>query len=102
MDDPGLARERTALAWTRSALNMAASGTLIARAAFVGHLAVLGVATAVAMATFSALTWHHGQVIYRERHGPGITGRAQTRAFALLTGATVLTAAIAIIVTIAF
>jgi len=49
MDDLGLARERTMLAWTRSALIVAASGTLIARAAFVGHLALLGVATAVAM-----------------------------------------------------
>jgi len=48
-----LARERTALAWTRSALTMAASGVLIARAAFVGHLAVLGVVSAVAMASLT-------------------------------------------------
>jgi uncharacterized membrane protein YidH (DUF202 family) len=102
MDDPGLARERTALAWTRSALNMAASGTLIARAAFVGHLAALGVATAVFMGTLSALTWRHGQVIYRERHRPGMPPQVQTRAFGLLTEATVLTAAIAVTVTIAF
>jgi uncharacterized membrane protein YidH (DUF202 family) len=101
LDDPGLARERTALAWTRSALNMAAVGTLIARAAFVGHLAVLGVAVAVAAATLAALTWRHGQVIYRERHDPGTERHLQTRAFGPLTGATVLTAAIAVIVTIA-
>ena len=66
-DDPGLARERTALAWTRSALTMAASGVLIARAAFVGHLAVLGVVSAVAMAILSGLTWRNGQATYRER-----------------------------------
>ena len=102
MDDPGLARERTALAWTRSALSIAAIGTLIARAAFVGHLAVLGVAAAVAIAIFSALTWRHGQVIYRERRHVSTPPHAQTSAFGLLTGVTVLTAAIAVVVTIAF
>jgi uncharacterized membrane protein YidH (DUF202 family) len=102
LDDPGLSRERTALAWTRSALSMAASGTLIARAAFVGHLGALGVAAVVAMATVSALTWRHGQVIYRERHHAVMPPYAQTSAFGVLTGATVLTAAIAVIVTIAF
>jgi uncharacterized membrane protein YidH (DUF202 family) len=69
-DDPGLARERTALAWTRSALAMAASGVLIARAAFVGHLRVLGVVSAVEMAMLAALTWRHGQAIYREHREP--------------------------------
>lgn len=101
-DDPGLARERTALAWTRSALSMAAIGTLVARAAFVGGLAVLGVGAAVAMATVSALTWRHGQVLYRERHHVSVQPHAQTSAFGLLTGATVVTAAVAVVVTIAF
>jgi uncharacterized membrane protein YidH (DUF202 family) len=54
--DEAPASERTALAWTRSALTMAASGVLIARAAFVGHLPVLGVVSAGAMAILSALT----------------------------------------------
>jgi uncharacterized membrane protein YidH (DUF202 family) len=100
-DDPGLARERTALAWTRSALTMAASGVLIARAAFVGHLPVLGVITAVGMAILSALTWRNGQAIYRERRQPWMPQRLQTTTFGLLTAATVLIAAIAIMVTIA-
>ena len=81
---------------------MAANGALIARAAFVGHLAVLGVAAAFAMAMVFALTWRHGQVIYRERHHVSMPPQAQTSAFGLLTGATVLTAAIAVVVTIAF
>ena len=98
--DPGLARERTALAWTRSALTMAASGVLIARAAFVGQLAWLGVVSAIAMATLSALTWRHGQIIYRDRRESGMPQRLQTAAFAQLTAATVLIAAIAIVVTI--
>jgi uncharacterized membrane protein YidH (DUF202 family) len=99
-DDPGLARERTALAWTRSALTMAASAVLIARAAFVGHLAWLGVVSAVAIATLSALTWRHGHVIYGERREPGMPQHLQTDAFAQLTAATVLIAAIAIVVTV--
>ena len=99
-DDPGLARERTALAWTRSALTMAASGVLIARAAFVGHVTWLGVVSVVAMATLSGLTWRHGQVIYRERHEPGMPEHLQTAAFGRLTAATMVIAAIAIFVTI--
>jgi uncharacterized membrane protein YidH (DUF202 family) len=99
-DDPGLARERTALAWTRSALAMAASGVLIARAAFVGHLRVLGVVSAVGMAMLAALTWRHGQAIYRERREPWMPQRLQTAAFGLLTAATVLIAVIAIMVTV--
>jgi uncharacterized membrane protein YidH (DUF202 family) len=100
-DDPGLARERTALAWTRSALTMAASGVLIARAAFVGHLPVLGVVSAIAMAILSALTWREGQAIYRERREPWMPQRPQIAAFGLLTSATVLIAAIAIVVAVA-
>ena len=101
-DDPGLARERTALAWTRSALTMAASGVLIARAAFVGHLPELGVVSAAAMAILvRARRGGSGQVIYRDRREPWMPQRLQTAAFGLLTAATVLIAAIAIVVTIA-
>jgi uncharacterized membrane protein YidH (DUF202 family) len=99
-DDPGLARERTALAWTRSALTMAASGVLIARAAFLAHLAWLGVLSAIAMATLSALTWRHGQIIYRGRREPTMPQHLQTDAFAQLTAATALIAATALVVTI--
>ncbi len=79
---------------------MAASGVLIARAAFVGHLAWLGVVSAVAIGTLSALTWRHGQFIYRERRERAMPQHLQTAAFGLLTAATVLIAAIAIVVTI--
>lgn len=100
-DDSGLARERTALAWTRSALTMATSGVLIARAAFVGHLPALGVVSAVAIAILSALTWRNGQTTYRERREPWMPQHPRTAAFVLLTVATVLIAAIAIVVTVA-
>ena len=80
---------------------MAASGVLIARAAFVGHVPVLGVVSAVAMASLSALTWRNGQEIYRERRQPWMPRRLQTAAFGLLTAATVLIAGIAVVVTVA-
>ncbi len=100
LSDPGLARDRTALAWTRSALNMAASGVLIARAAFTAHLDALGVVSAVAMATLALLTWRHGQAIYRKRRQPDMSPHLQTRQFVRLTIATVLTATIAMLVSI--
>ena len=80
---------------------MAAGGTLMARASFAAHLDGLGVATAIAMATMALLTWRHGQRIYRSRGLAGAFPRRQPRAFGALTAATVLTAAIAIVVTIA-
>ena len=100
MSDPGLARDRTALAWTRSALNMAATGTLIARGAFIAHLDALGIASAVAMAMLALLTWRHGEAIYRERRHPSMSPPLQTGGFVLLTIATMLTAAIAMLVSI--
>ena len=80
---------------------MAASGTLIARAGFAAHLDALGVASAVAMATMALLTWRHGQTIYRDRSRAGTVPRQQPGAFGALTAATLLTAAVAIVVTIA-
>ena len=59
------------MAWTRSALNMAASGTLIARAGFAAHLNGLGIASALAMATMAYLTWRHGRKIYHQRGRAG-------------------------------
>jgi uncharacterized membrane protein YidH (DUF202 family) len=99
--DPGLARDRTALAWMRSALNIAANGVLIARGAFTAHLDALGVASAVAMSALALLTWRHGDVIYRERRLTGISPHTQAAAFVLLTTATVLIATVAILVSIA-
>jgi uncharacterized membrane protein YidH (DUF202 family) len=100
-DDPGGARERTSLAWTRSALNMAASGTLIARAAFAAHLVALGIASAVAMGAMALFTWDHGRAIYRDRGLAGGFPHHQPGALELLTAATLVIAFIAVVVTIA-
>lgn len=99
--DPGGASERTALAWTRSSLNMAASGALIARAGFTANLDALGIATGLAMATMAYLTWRHGRTIYRQRGRAGAFPHHQPGALGLLTTATLFTAAVAIVVTIA-
>jgi hypothetical protein len=100
MTDPSLVRDRTALAWTRSALNMAASGTLIARGAFASHLETLGVACAVATAVLTVLMLRYGRTVY----DPVLMGASPPRragALGLLTAVTVVTAAVALVVTIA-
>jgi uncharacterized membrane protein YidH (DUF202 family) len=96
-----LARERTALAWTRSALNLAASGTLIARAAFTAHLDVLGLASAVAMASLALLTWRHGRGIYLARGVPGTFPHHERGALGLLTAATLVTATVSMVIILA-
>jgi hypothetical protein len=100
-DDPGQARERTALAWSRSALNMAVSGTLIARASFVAHLDVLGVLSTVTMAGLAALTWRHGRSIYTARGRAAMFPHHQVGTLQLLTSATIAVAVVAIVVTLA-
>jgi uncharacterized membrane protein YidH (DUF202 family) len=97
---PGGAPERTVLSWTRSALNMAVSGTLIARAGFAANLDALGVATTITMAMSALLVWRHGERLYVARVRDGFAHR-QPRALGALTAATLLTAALAIVVTIA-
>lgn len=80
---------------------MAVTGTLIARAGFAAQLDALGVASAIVMATMALLTWRHGQAIYRDRTLAGTLVRQQTGALGILTAATLVTAAVAIVVTIA-
>jgi uncharacterized membrane protein YidH (DUF202 family) len=45
--DPGLARERTGLAWTRTALSFAAVGGVVLKREVVAGLILLGVAPAI-------------------------------------------------------
>jgi hypothetical protein len=101
LSDPGQARERTALAWSRSALNMAVSGSLIARASFDARLDALGVVSTVAMLAIATLTWRHGRAIYRARGRAAAFPHHQAGTLLLLTLATVAVAVVAIVVTVA-
>jgi uncharacterized membrane protein YidH (DUF202 family) len=98
--DPGLARDRTALAWTRSALSMLAIGTLIARAAFNEHLDVLGALTALVTAALGLLTWRYGRVLYRDRAVAGSEPHHQPGALGFLMLAALAAAVVALVVTI--
>lgn len=98
--DPGLARDRTALAWTRSALSMLAIGTLIARAAFEADLEVLAVIAAIATVALALLTWRQGNVLYRERAADSSQPHHQPGALGVLMSVTLLIAVVALVVTI--
>jgi uncharacterized membrane protein YidH (DUF202 family) len=98
--DPGLARDRTALAWTRSALSMLAIGTLIARAAFEADLDVLGVIAALGTLTLALLTWRQGNMLYRERALDISQPHHQPGALGVLMSATLMIAVVALVVTI--
>jgi hypothetical protein len=63
-------------------------------------LDALGVASAIAIAAIALLTWRHGQAIYRDRSPVGTYTDHQPGALGLLTAATLVIAAVAIIVTI--
>ena len=100
VDDPGLAPERTALAWTRSALSVAASGALIARACLGAHLNVLGTLIAIVMAMLAFVVWRHGRETYAETPQLEALERRRRGALAGLATVTIFTALLAIIVTL--
>jgi uncharacterized membrane protein YidH (DUF202 family) len=56
--DPGLARERTTLAWTRTAISFAAVGGVVLKKDVVPGLILLAV---------SVVVWQTGRLAYRSR-----------------------------------
>jgi uncharacterized membrane protein YidH (DUF202 family) len=68
-EDRGLARERTALAWTRTALSFGAVGGVIVKSHAVIGLIVLACAPVV---------WQIGQVTMREAPGRALDQRMRT------------------------
>jgi len=93
-DERGLARERTGLAWERSALAFGALGAVVLGVAAHKELPILLVFSA-ALAGVGAAVWHHGRRSYDH---PVV--RPQTRALALLSLAAALTAVAAAIVVV--
>lgn len=98
--DPGLARDRTALAWTRSALGLLAIGTLIARAAFEADLDVVAVIAAIAALALALGTWRQGNALYRERAVGAEQPHHQPGALGFLMSVTLLIAVFALVVAI--
>ncbi|HEY1616946.1 MAG TPA: DUF202 domain-containing protein [Streptosporangiaceae bacterium] len=81
--DPGLARERTRLAWTRTAIAFGALGVALLRKELAGGLVVLGL---------GPLVWLAGQVAGQH----GTARRApQSRRLLLVTASVVLAAVLA-------
>ncbi len=98
--DPGLAADRTALAWTRSALNLAATGLLLIRTAFTSGLPTLGVAIAAALAPAVLTVWRHGQQFSSRRQAPvpGFQDRLRSLlSLCLLTLSIAITAVIVLV-----
>jgi uncharacterized membrane protein YidH (DUF202 family) len=85
--DPGLARERTRLAWARTAIAFAAVGAAVLHKEPLDGLIVL---------TIAPLTWVIGQVAGRKA-GPD----QRSRRLALVTASVIVTAALAAIAALA-
>jgi hypothetical protein len=80
---------------------MAGNGVLIARAAFTAHVVALGVAIGAVMSVIAVAAWRHGLETYSDRRLQSAGVRHQAEALRLLTAATLLTATVAIVVTLA-
>lgn len=91
----GLARERTGLAWERTALGFGGlSAIMLGAAAHRGRPGLLVLSAALVVVALAA--WRHGRQSYREA-----AVALQARALALMTLATALTAVAAAIIVIA-
>ena len=88
--DPGLARERTSLAWTRTAISFAALGGTMLKTNVVTGLLILAVAPVV---------WQLGRVTRGQAPGPLLPAVGAVRLFAI-AAAIVLVALLCLIIAI--
>jgi uncharacterized membrane protein YidH (DUF202 family) len=86
--DPGLARERTELAWTRTALSVAGLGAIAAHSNIIVGLVVLAAAVAV---------WRLGQLATRRYPPAAATWPARRRTVLLVTTVTCSAALLALV-----
>ena len=84
--DPGLARERTDLAWTRTAISYAALGAVMLHTSAIGLVVV---ATGVAV-------WVLGQLSARQEHPAARRRLSHRRTVQLITAATTLMSLLAL------
>jgi uncharacterized membrane protein YidH (DUF202 family) len=85
-DDPGMATERTVLAWSRSAISLAAAGALLVRLGLETAIPAVGLAIGGADILIAAWVWFQAD--------PRRASRA--RLLRLVTVATVVTAVAAV------
>jgi len=92
--DPGLAGERTALAWSRTALGLVGIGALLLRFTRVASVPLLGEALGVGTLLAAGLAWRYGRGSY------GVAPRAATPLRALAVTVTILALGAAAAVTV--
>ena len=88
--DPGLARERTSLSWTRTAISFAALGGVVLKANLVTGLIILAIAPVV---------WQLGRVTQGRGAGTGLRAVGATRLF-LITVSIVAVSLLCLIIAI--
>lgn len=86
MKDPGLASERTALAWSRTALGIVGVGALLLRFARVESVPAAGEVVAACAVLVAALAWWQGRRSY------GVTPRSAGPLRALALAVTAIAA----------
>jgi hypothetical protein len=94
--DPGRAGDRTALAWTRSALSLLAIAGLTLHASLVTDVHPLATAASGLLLIASIAVWRHGATTYGRRIGDD-PPTAQPRAVKAMTGVTLAAAAVAMV-----
>jgi uncharacterized membrane protein YidH (DUF202 family) len=99
-DDPGLALERTALAWTRTSLALVANAALLLRLGIEANAPILGCAGAAVVAIAAGAARSHGTFLSGRS---GNTGSARGhRPLRAIAAATTLTAALGTILALFF
>jgi uncharacterized membrane protein YidH (DUF202 family) len=83
--DPGLAYERTDLAWNRSGLSLIACGAVVMKGLAVPPFEVRNVAAGMVILVLGGITWALGSVRMRRTRGRGVrpVGAAELRPIAL-------------------
>jgi uncharacterized membrane protein YidH (DUF202 family) len=92
--DPGLAIERTALAWRRTSLGLAANAALLVRLGLEADEPALACAASAVVAAAAASTWTYGRrsVTYNRRAFHGAHPVARPVALRAVAVATIITA----------